>query len=151
MKNEDRRPGMGLAQHGHATRCRTPLIRKGRTTVRKIRIILVSLTALAAMGLGAYVQPALAFHAGATLKCGSAGTFTIRAQQTGAGPEAPFPGNLILLEEGGVLTVFKFTQNGQVLFDINETGRAKNNVDEITCTFAHLRGGEIEITGILTR
>jgi hypothetical protein len=112
----------------------------------------IALVALAAaMVLGVYVESAGAFHAGATVYCGSAGTFTIKATQTGAGPgiEAPYPWTAIVFEEGGVLTVFQFIENGQVLINKNETARAMNNVNEITCTFTFTRG-VIEVTGILT-
>ena len=117
------------------------------------RIIMLTTVAMimAAMSLGAYVQPASAFHAGATVDCGSAGTFTIKATQTGAGPgiQAPYPWTTIVFEEGGVLTVFKFIENGQVLYDRNETGRAMYAANEVTCTFTFERG-DIEVTGILT-
>ena len=115
-----------------------------------LRRVIAAVALAAAMG-PAYVQTADAFHAGATVDCGSAGTFTIKATQTGAGPgiQAPYPWTTIVFEEGGVLTVGKFVENGRVLYNRNETGRAMNNVDEITCTFTFVRG-LIEVTGILT-
>jgi hypothetical protein len=111
----------------------------------------VALT-MAAMGLGVYALPASALHAGATADCGSAGTFTIHATQTPLGPlnEQPHPGIVLIFEEGGVLTVFKLAVNGQVFVDKNETGRAMNNVNEVTCTFTLPDIGVIEATGVLT-
>jgi len=119
----------------------------------------IALVALvAAMGLGAYVQTVGASHAGSTVDCGSAGTFTLKATPTPAGPgtQAPYPWTTILFEEGGVLTVFKFVENGIVAFDKNEPARANNNVDEVTCRFTFRRGpggsivANVEVTGILT-
>jgi hypothetical protein len=102
--------------------------------------------------LGVYSQPASAFHAGLTADCGSAGTFTIRATQTAKNPlfQVPTPTSRLLFEEGGGLTVSQLTLNGQVLLDKNETGRANNNVDEVTCTFTDPELGEFGATGVLT-
>ena len=105
----------------------------------------------AALGVGMDVHPASANHAGATVDCGSAGTFTIRARQTPAmgGLQAPLPVNVLRFEEGGVLTVFRFVEDGRVLVDVAGTGQARNRGDEVTCTF-RLDGRAIEVTGILT-
>ena len=112
----------------------------------------IALVALAAaLGLGGDVRPASANHKGARVDCGSAGTFTIRAQQTPAmgGLQAPLPNNVLIFEEGRRLTVFRFVEDGQVLVDVAGTGRARNRGDEVTCTF-QLDGRAIEVTGILT-
>jgi hypothetical protein len=113
--------------------------------------VLVLVTLVAAMGVGVCVPPASANHKGATIDCGSAGTFTIKAQQTPAqgGIQAPFPHTVILFEEGGLVTVFEFVVDGQVVFNNAETGQETNNVNEVTCTFT-LDGRVIEVTGILT-
>jgi hypothetical protein len=93
--------------------------------LRIMGIIAVLSLIVTAMDLGVYVQPAVAFYAGATVDCGSAGMFTIKATQTGEGPgiQAPYPWTVIVFKERGVLTVFKFTGNGQVLINKNETAR----------------------------
>jgi hypothetical protein len=120
--------------------------------MRRIMMLLTVALVMVAL-LGVYVQPASAFHIGAEVDCGSAGTFHIKATQTGAGPgiQAPYPWTTLVFEEGGVLTVFKYVENGQVLYDRNETGREMNNLNEVTCTFfIPVREGNIEVTGILT-
>jgi hypothetical protein len=124
---------------------------KEAASMRRIMMLLTVALVMAAM-LGVYTQTASAFHAGATADCGSAGTFTIAATQTAKNPffQAPGPKSVLLFEEGGVLTVFKLTLNGQVLLDKNETGREMNNVNEVTCTFAVPNLGVFEATGVLT-
>jgi hypothetical protein len=119
--------------------------------MRRIMMLLTVALVMAAM-LAVYALPASAFHNDATADCGSAGTFTIRATETPLGPlnERPEPGIVLLFEEGGVLTVFKLALNGEVLVDKNPTGTARNNVDEVTCTFTLGDIGVIEATGILT-
>src|SRR5215471_17062066 len=74
----------------------------------RVRGILVMLGL--AIGVGVWVQSASATHGGATIDCGSAGTFTIKAQDTPAqgGIQAPFPHTVILFEEGGLVTVAEF-------------------------------------------
>ena len=111
---------------------------------------LVVVAIVAVLTLGALVHPAGAHHKGATVDCGSAGTFTLRAQQTsGLGDlQAPGPADVILFEEGGVLALFRFVRDGQVLFDNAATGQASNNLDEVTCRF-RIDDSEIEVTGIL--
>ncbi len=125
--------------------------------MRRIMMLLTVALVMAAM-LGVYALPASAFHNGALAVCKSAGTgdpvgeFTIRATETPLGPlnQRPEPGNVLLFEGGGVLTIFKLALNGQVLVNKNPTGTAMNNVDEVTCTFNLRDIGEIEATGILT-
>ncbi len=119
--------------------------------MRRIMMLLTVALVMAAM-LGVYALPASAFHAGLTADCGSAGTFTIEATQTAKNPlfQVPTPTSRLLFEEGGGLTVFKLTLNGQVLLDKNETGRETNNVDEVTCTFTDPDLGVFTATGILT-
>jgi hypothetical protein len=116
-----------------------------------IRHGIAVIAVVAAMGIGAFAQPAGAFHAGEVVDCGSAGTFTIRAMPTRAAiqPEAPGPDNVLFFEEGGTLTVFQLVVNGQVVVDKNATARALNNVDEVTCTLT-FELGVFEITGVLT-
>jgi hypothetical protein len=99
--------------------------------------------------VGLLAQPAAALHDGATANCGSAGTFTIRATPNGAGFESPPWGDVVLFEEGGTLTVFVISIDGQVVFDANEVGRANNHLEEVTCSFTLANGVHVEITGLL--
>ena len=115
----------------------------------------LALIALAvALGVGAYARPTGAYHAGATVDCGSAGTFTIKATETAAGPgiQAPYPWTTIVFEEHRVLTVFRFTENGQVLYDRAATGRTTNDANVVTCTFTfeYRFTRTVEVIGILT-
>jgi hypothetical protein len=101
--------------------------------------------------LGAFPLPAGATHAGATADCGSAGTFTVKAQDTGAGIQVPDPGKLVLFEEGGVVTVLEFYVEGQLVWSAAQTGRVKNNVTEVTCSFRNADPGELfTVVGVFT-
>ena len=111
----------------------------------------LGLAASALVMLGAFPQPAGATHAGAVADCGSAGTFTVKAQDTGVGVQSPDPGKLVLFEEGGALTVLEFYVEGQLLWSAAQTGRAKNNVTEVTCSFRNADPGELfTVVGVLT-
>jgi hypothetical protein len=116
------------------------------TPIRR-RLALVGLVTVAWVGLLA--QPAAALHKGATADCGDAGTFTVRAQENGAGFESPPPSGAFLFEEGGVLTLLRIVRDGVVTFDAPATGRAKNAVDEVTCVMTLANGSVLEITGVL--
>src|SRR5215213_584720 len=101
--------------------------------------------------LGAFPLPAGATHAGAIADCGSAGTFTVKAQDTGAGVQFPDPGKLVLFEEGGVVTVLEFYVEGQLVWSAARTGRANNNVTEVTCSCRNADPGELfTVVGVLT-
>src|SRR5215207_3931745 len=116
-----------------------------------MRRVVVGLTAGALVILGACPQPAGATHDGATADCGSAGTFTVKAQDTGAGVQFPDPGKLVLFEGGGALTVLEFYVEGQLVWSAAQTGRASNNVTEVTCSFRNADPGELfTVVGVLT-
>jgi hypothetical protein len=115
-----------------------------------MRRVITMLTVGTLVVLGTSAQPAAATHGGAIADCGSAGTFTVKAQDNGAGVQSPDPGKLVLFEEGGALTVFDFYVNGQLVFSIAPTGRAKNNVEEVTCSFRNADGELFTVTGVLT-
>jgi hypothetical protein len=100
--------------------------------------------------LGTLAGPALASHAGAIVDCDAAGTFTVKAAENSAGFESPFPTSVIVLEEGGVLTVQRISRDGQLIFDRGATGRAQNNLTEVTCQIATGSQGVFTVTGILT-
>lgn len=106
--------------------------------------------ALAAMALLAFAPSALASHGGATVYCGSAGTYTLKVAETGNGSfQAPAPGSTLLFEEGGGLTVFEVIVDGQLRFSNAVTGREKNGVTEVQCSFEIGSGQHFEVTGIL--
>jgi hypothetical protein len=108
--------------------------------------------AVGALVLGVFAQPVGASHAGVIADCGSAGTFTVKAHDTGAAdnPQAPAPASVTVFEEGGALSVLEFSVNGQLIFSNAGTGRANNNVEEVTCSYTTGDGVLITVTGILT-
>jgi hypothetical protein len=111
------------------------------------RIAAVGLAAVAVM---AAAPAALASHSGEIADCGAAGSYTLHATDTAAGTQAPEPGNVLLFEGGGTLTVQEVWRDGQLRFSNAATGRTKNAVDEVTCTFTNGAGSYFEITGVLT-
>lgn len=116
-----------------------------------MRRAVVGLAASTLVILGAFPQPAGATHAGAIVDCGSAGTFTVKAQDTGSGVQFPDPGKLVLFEEGGALTVLEFYIEGQLVWSAAQTGRANNNVTEVTCSFRNADPRELfTVVGVLT-
>ena len=116
-----------------------------------MRRVVLGLAASALVILCAFPLPAGATHAGATADCGSAGTFTVKAQDTGAGVQFPDPGKLVLFEEGGALTVLEFYVDGQLVWSAAQTGRANNNVTVVTCSFRNADPGELfTVVGVLT-
>ena len=80
-------------------------------------------------------------------------TFTIRAQANSAGFESPNPFNVLVFEEGAVLTAHAVRVNGNLVFSHAVTGRAQNALTEVTCTFtvgAGMGAGSVfEVTGLL--
>jgi hypothetical protein len=100
--------------------------------------------------LGTFAQPAGASHAGAIADCGSAGIFTLKAHDNGAGFQSPGPADVLVFEEGGTLTILEFYENGRLLFSNAETGRANNNLEEVTCSFTTGGGVSFVAIGILT-
>ena len=116
-----------------------------------MRKAVVGLAGSALFMLGVFAQSAGATHAGATADCGSAGTFTVKAQDNGAGTQSPDPGKVVVFEEGGALTVQRFYVNGQLIFTAAQNGAANNNVTEVTCSFRNADPGELfTVVGVLT-
>jgi hypothetical protein len=103
-----------------------------------------------ALVIGTFAQPAGASHAGAIVDCGSAGTFTLRAHDNGAGFQSPGPADVLVFEEGGTLAILEFYVNGELSFSNAETGRAHNNLEEVTCSFTSGGGVAFTAIGILT-
>jgi hypothetical protein len=107
--------------------------------------------AVGALGvLGTFAQPVGASHAGAIADCGSAGTFTVKAHDNGAGFQSPAPADVLVFEEGRTLAILEFYVNGQLSFSNAQTGRANNNLEEVTCSFTSGGGVLFTAIGILT-
>ena len=101
-------------------------------------------------GLGLFAGSASASHAGALATCDNGDTFTIRAAENSAGFQSPAPDHVLIFEEGGVLTVIRLSVNGNVVIDRAVTGKARNAVDEVTCSFFLGDGPFLVVTGVLT-
>jgi hypothetical protein len=110
----------------------------------------ITLAIATLVALGSVVGSAVASHAGAIANCGNAGTFTVKAAENRAGFESPLPTSVIVFEEGGVLTVHEVSRDGQLLFTRADTGRTKDNLTEVTCSFTTGSDGTFTVTGILT-
>jgi hypothetical protein len=100
--------------------------------------------------LAGFAQPAVGSHAGSIVDCGSAGTFTLKAQETGTPIQRPDPAVVTVFEEGGALAILSFSINGELIFTVAETGQANNNIDEVSCSYTTGLGTFIEVTGILS-
>lgn len=106
--------------------------------------------ALGLLGGLAFAPSTLASHLGAAVDCGSAGTFTLDATETGNGDwQAPGPGDVILLEEGGTLTVFELWVDGNLRFSKAAVGRTRNALAETQCSFTIGTGQLFEVEGLL--
>jgi hypothetical protein len=108
-----------------------------------------TVVACAVASIGLFVGSASASHAGALVTCDNGDTFTIRAVDNGAGFQSPKPSDVLIFEEGGALTIFRLSVNGNLQFSFAETGQANNAVDEVTCSFTIGAGAFFEATGIL--
>jgi hypothetical protein len=102
------------------------------------------------VALGTLAGPGVASHAGAIANCGGSGMFTVQAAENSAGFQSPLPTSVIVFEEGGVLSVQEVSRNGQLLFTRADTGRERNNLTEVTCSFTTGMGDVFTVTGILT-
>ena len=108
------------------------------------RRVVTAIVATTAGVLCAFAPSAVASHAGATADCGTAGTFTIKAQPNNAGFQSPAPDKVILFEEGGVLTVRQLYINGELVLT---RGAAVPN--EVTCSFTIGAGATFTVIGTL--
>jgi hypothetical protein len=106
--------------------------------------------AFATASLGLFAGSASASHAGALATCDNGDTFTIRAAENSAGFQSPAPDHVLIFEEGGVLTLSRLSVDGNVVIDRAETGRTRNAVNEVTCSFTLGDDGPFfEVTGVL--
>ena len=107
------------------------------------------LVACAVASVGLFAGSAHATHAGALVTCDNGDRFHIRAVDNGAGFQSPKPSDVLIFQEGGVLTIFRLSVNGELQFSFAETGQANNAVEEVTCSFTIGAGAFFEVTGIL--
>ena len=107
--------------------------------------------ALAAIAVTAFAPMALASHGGATVDCGTYGTFTLNVTETGNGSwQAPGPGDMLLFEEGGGLKPLEVWVDGSLRFSNAAVGRVNNAITEVACTFVIGTGQTFYVEGILT-
>jgi hypothetical protein len=105
----------------------------------------------AAIGASAlFAGSAYASHAGAVATCDNGDTFTLRAAENSGGFQSPAPDHVLIFEDGGVLTVFRLSVEGDVVLSRAEVGRANNAGTEVTCSFTIGDGLHFEVTGLLT-
>jgi hypothetical protein len=104
--------------------------------------------AIAAFAL--FVGTAYASHAGAVATCDNGDTFTLRAADNSGGFQSPAPDHVLIFEEGGVLTVFRLSVEGNVVLSRAEVGQTNNTRTEVTCSFTIGDGAHFEVTGLLT-
>ena len=123
------------------------LRRAGHGLPRRIGVAI----ALAALAVTAFAPMALASHGGASVDCGSYGTFTLRVTETGNGSwQAPGPGNVLIFEEGGTLKPLEVWVDGNLRFSNAATGRDQNALTEVQCSFVIGTGQRFVVEGILT-
>jgi hypothetical protein len=53
-------------------------------------------------------------------------------------------------EGGGTLSTLAEYRDGVLDWDPTAVGRARNNLEEVTCSFALANGVELQITGVYT-
>jgi hypothetical protein len=100
-------------------------------------------------------QPVAAIHQNAVLDCGTAGTYPIRTQETGAGLFPPsFVQVDLLTKDGhpaGTLIPFALSINGVWIGfqGVGAYGAVSESVELATCTFTAGNGDYIVLVGIL--
>jgi hypothetical protein len=123
-----------------------------KITKRLITMVVAVLFAIALVGLVA--QPASAIHHGATIDCGSAGTFTIKTGDTGSSVFKPgfIQVDLLALDGKvvGTLVPFRVSVNGQ---PVQLVGDAADALEEhhglATCSFTGSNGDYFVLEGVL--
>ena len=108
---------------------------------------------LATASLGFMAQPAAAIHQGATLDCGSLGTYTLDPATNKVGAFPSFTAVNLLERNGkvvGTLIPFAFSDNG-VWIDLegNAEGPLSDHVGLATCSFTGSNGHDIVLVGLL--
>jgi hypothetical protein len=105
--------------------------------------------------LGLLAQPAAAIHSGATIDCGSAGTYTIETGENGTSVFKPGFVQVVLLGQDGkvvgTLVPFKVSINGQLLqFEGKAADPIEDHVGLATCSFTGSNGDYVVLEGILS-
>ena len=116
------------------------------------RIVVAGFLATASLGLLA--QPAAAIHHGATIDCGSAGTYTIKTGDTGFSVFKPgFIQVDLLAQDGkvvGTLIPFQVSVNGQPLELVGNAAKALEAHHGLaTCSFTGSNGDYFVLVGVL--
>jgi hypothetical protein len=119
---------------------------------RRGKLALAGLFAAAVLVIGA--QPAAAIHQGATLDCASAGTFTLKAADTGAGLFPPSFFQVELLTRNGVvvgtMVPFQVYVNGSLQTIPTGAADAVGSQHGLsTCSFTGSDGSQVVLIGIL--
>jgi hypothetical protein len=99
-------------------------------------------------------QPAAAIHSGATLDCGSAGTYTIKTGENGTSVFKPGFIQVVLLGRDdkvvGTLVPFRASVNGQPLQLVGHAADALEDHHGLaTCSFTGSNGDIFVLEGIL--
>ena len=104
--------------------------------------------------LGLLAQPAAAIHSGATLDCGSAGTYTIKTGENGTSVFKPGFIQVVLLGRDdtvvGTLVPFRASLNGVPLQLVGDAaGALEDHHGLATCSFTGSNGDFFVLEGIL--
>jgi hypothetical protein len=123
---------------------------EGRSAMGPIRRrrAIAAVMALASVALSA--QPAAALHFGAIAECGTLGTLTLTGTENADGFSSPPVNSVLTFEEGGRLNNLRVYRDGQLIWDPATVGMARNNLEEVTCSFTLANGVELVVTGIYT-
>jgi len=128
--------------------------RRGGLTMRSVRRRTVVAGVFAIALLGLLAQPAAAIHSGATLDCGSAGTFTIKTGENGTSVFKPGFIQVVLLGRDdkvvGTLVPFRASVNGvPIPLVSNAAGNLEAHHGLATCSFTGSNGERWVLEGIL--
>jgi hypothetical protein len=122
--------------------------------MRSVRrgIFVAGVFAIALLGLLA--QPTAAVHSGATLDCGSAGTYTIKTGENGTSVFKPGFIQVVLLGRDdkvvGTLVPFRASVNGQPIQLVGDVADAlEDHLGLATCSFTGSNGDFFVLEGIL--
>ena len=119
---------------------------------RRGKLAFAGLLATGLLAFGA--QPALAIHQGATVDCGSAGTYVLNATETGAGlfPPSFFQVDLLRTDgtPAGTMIPFLVYVNGSLQsIDTGADEALAGHHGVATCSFTGSDGTQVVLVGIL--
>ena len=120
--------------------------------MRSVRWRMVVTALLATASLGLIAQPAAAIHQGATLDCGSAGTYTLDPATNSIGAFPSFAAVNLLEQDGkvvGTLIPFEFFDNGVLVDQEGNAEPLREHVGFATCSFTGSNGHYIVLVGLL--